>query len=162
MSEKPKNKKTRPQMPYWMPITLWSVEKMYFRHHPARDARVRSDVRPGRGVPPWREEKWKRPLGKITLTISKENGSLQSPKFLICHPEPSEGPHKDTAGHTSSPPRITMFDSHTNPPPRADVDLAERSLRPQLDCVKRARSVQRCEQMCAISLRVSSGCCRSK
>ena len=32
--EKPKNRKMRPVMPYWMPMTLWSVEKMYFRQKP--------------------------------------------------------------------------------------------------------------------------------
>ena len=33
ISEKPKKRNTREVRPYWMPITLWSVEKMYFRQN---------------------------------------------------------------------------------------------------------------------------------
>src|SRR6266568_4240876 len=33
--QNPKKRNTRPQRPYWIPITLWSVEKIYFRHHPS-------------------------------------------------------------------------------------------------------------------------------
>ena len=32
--QKPKNRNTAPVMPYWMPMTLWSVEKMYFCQKP--------------------------------------------------------------------------------------------------------------------------------
>ena len=34
ISENPKNKKSSAVMPYWMPMTLWSVEKMYFCQKP--------------------------------------------------------------------------------------------------------------------------------
>ena len=31
--QKPKNKNTSDVRPYWIPMTLWSVEKMYFRQN---------------------------------------------------------------------------------------------------------------------------------
>ena len=34
MSRNPKNMNSSAVMPYWMPMTLWSVEKMYLRMKP--------------------------------------------------------------------------------------------------------------------------------
>ena len=35
ISEKPKRRNRRPVMAYWMPMTLWSVEKTYLRQKPS-------------------------------------------------------------------------------------------------------------------------------
>lgn len=33
--QNPKKRKAREVMPYWIPMILWSVEKMYFRQNPS-------------------------------------------------------------------------------------------------------------------------------
>jgi len=35
IKQKPRNKKASEVMPYWIPMTLWSLEKMYVRQNPA-------------------------------------------------------------------------------------------------------------------------------
>ena len=35
ISQKPKNRNSSPVTAYWMPITLWSVEKTYLRQKPS-------------------------------------------------------------------------------------------------------------------------------
>ena len=35
IKQKPKNKNLRAVRTYWIPMTLWSVEKMYFRQNPS-------------------------------------------------------------------------------------------------------------------------------
>src|ERR1700736_106376 len=79
---KPKKRKTRPQRPYWIPIILWSVEKMYVRHQPSSWCSC---------SPAWACGSWcvskeveASIREKVTLSILKEKASLQSPNLIDC------------------------------------------------------------------------------
>jgi hypothetical protein len=87
---KPKKRNDQAAMPYWMPITLWSVEKMYFRQKMG----FRRSVRMGSGV---------HAKKNLPHQLLKDKGRLQSVKCRHADGRPRAALPAGLKGHVPCP-----------------------------------------------------------